>query len=65
MMWYTNYNYWEEPDEEITDDEFIYELGEALEWALDYILELAGEKAKKEPMYKTGRLLLAKLGDVE
>lgn len=59
-MWYN----WDEPDEETTD-ELVYELGEALEWALDYILEVAGEKAKKEPMYETGRLLLAKLGSVE
>jgi hypothetical protein len=61
-MWYN----WDEPDEETTTtDELVYELGEALEWALEYILEVAGEKAKKEPMYDTGRLLLAKLGSVE
>jgi hypothetical protein len=50
-----------EPDLEATE-EMVYDLAEALEWALDYILEVAGKKAEKEPMYETGRLLLEKLG---
>ncbi len=58
-MW--NPDVWDEPDLEATE-EMIYDLAEALEWALDYILEVAGKKVEKEPMYETGRLLLEKLG---